>query len=142
MGQLGTAKMITTLVLFKRFWQKSLDGKLKLKRPFVAPDGLYEFNVLLFQLKNSRLFLRIGSWLSKWVRVTPHWWHTGVQPDCFKWASGTSWPDNNVIHKAGLMLKPITQVCYWWHKVGNRNINICGIRCIMTYTIFTQRCQL
>lgn len=125
--------MITTLVSFKRFWQKSLDGKLKLTIPFVAPDGLYEFNVLPFQLKNSGLFLRIGSWFIKRVRVTPHWWHTGVQPDCFKRASGTSWLEINVPHKAGLMLKPITQVCYLWQNVGHRNINICGIGCITIY---------
>lgn len=66
---MGTTKIITTLVLvFKRFWQKSLYEKLKPKISLVAPDGPDELNVLPLQLKNAFLFLGIGSWFSNGVR--------------------------------------------------------------------------
>ena len=56
------AKMITNLVLFKKFWQMSLAKKLKTQIPFVALDRLYELNVLSFVLKKSHLHLKISSW--------------------------------------------------------------------------------
>lgn len=55
------AKMITNLVLFKKFWQMSLAKKLKTQIPFVALDRLYELNVLSFVLKKSHLHLKISS---------------------------------------------------------------------------------
>ncbi|CAM5091326.1 unnamed protein product [Eretmochelys imbricata] len=50
--KLGCAQFISTLDLTKRYWQVPLDDPAKERSAFISHVGLYEFNVLPFELRN------------------------------------------------------------------------------------------
>ncbi|CAM4698892.1 unnamed protein product [Lepidochelys kempii] len=51
--KLGRAQFISTLDLTKEYWQVPLDESAKEKLALIIHVGLYEFNVLLFGLRNA-----------------------------------------------------------------------------------------
>ncbi|CAM4580220.1 unnamed protein product [Lepidochelys olivacea] len=51
--KLGCAQFISTLDLTKEYWQVPLDESAKEKLALIIHVGLYEFNVLLFGLRNA-----------------------------------------------------------------------------------------
>ena len=53
LDQLGSAKYFTTLNLAAGYWQVQMDDHTKEKTAFSTYQGLYEFNVMPFGLKNA-----------------------------------------------------------------------------------------
>ncbi|CAM4537019.1 unnamed protein product [Lepidochelys kempii] len=51
--KLGRAQFISTLDLTKGYWQVPLDESTEKSSAFITHVGLYEFNVLLFGLRNA-----------------------------------------------------------------------------------------
>ena len=49
----GHAKYVTKFDLLKRFWQIPLTNRAKEISAFVTPDGLYQYKVMPFGMKNS-----------------------------------------------------------------------------------------
>ena len=50
---IGQAKYVTKFDLLKRIWQISLTDRAKEISAFVTPDGLYQYKVMPFGMKNS-----------------------------------------------------------------------------------------
>ena len=50
---IGQAKYVTKFDLLKRFWQIPLTDRAKEISAFVTPDGLYQYKVMPFGMKNS-----------------------------------------------------------------------------------------
>ena len=51
--KLGTAKYVTTLDLLKGYWQVPLTDRAKELSAFVTPEGLYQYRVMPFGMKNA-----------------------------------------------------------------------------------------
>ena len=52
-GNIGQAKHVTKFTLLKRFCQIPLTNRTKEISAFVTPDGLYQYKVMPFGMKNS-----------------------------------------------------------------------------------------
>ena len=50
---IGQAKYVTKFDLLKGFWQIPLTDRAKEISAFVTPDGLYQYKVMPFGMKNS-----------------------------------------------------------------------------------------
>ena len=50
---IGQAKYVTKFDLLKGFWQIPLTDRAREITAFVTPDGLYQYKVMLFGMKNS-----------------------------------------------------------------------------------------
>lgn len=53
LDRLGGATLITTLDLYKGYWQVPLGQKDKPKTAFVTPDGFFQFRMMPFGLCNA-----------------------------------------------------------------------------------------
>ncbi|XP_048339157.1 uncharacterized protein LOC125425633 [Sphaerodactylus townsendi] len=53
LDMLGSARVISTVDLCKGYWQMELEPEARAKSAFITPDGLYEFTVLPFGLRNA-----------------------------------------------------------------------------------------
>ena len=51
--EVGNSKYATKFDLLKRFWQVPLTDRAKEVSAFATPDGLYEYKVMPFGMKNS-----------------------------------------------------------------------------------------
>ena len=51
--KIGRAKYVTTLDLLKGYWQVLLTDRAKELSAFVTPQGLYQYRVMLFDMKNA-----------------------------------------------------------------------------------------
>ena len=51
--KIGNTKYITKFDLLKVFWQNPLTERDKETSAFVTPDGLFQYNVMLFGMKSS-----------------------------------------------------------------------------------------
>ena len=51
--KIGNAKYLTQFDLLKGFWQLPLTQRAKEISAFVTPDGLFQYNVMPFGMKNS-----------------------------------------------------------------------------------------
>ena len=55
---IGHAKYVTKFDLLKGFWQIPLTDRAKEISAFVTPDGLYQYKVMPFGMKNIKIELR------------------------------------------------------------------------------------
>ena len=51
--RIGNAKYVTKFDLLKGYWQVSLTARAKEVSAFVMPDGLYQYKVMPFGMKNT-----------------------------------------------------------------------------------------
>ena len=51
--KVGKARYVTKFDLLKEFWQVPLTDRAKEISAFVTPDGLYQYKVMPFGMKNS-----------------------------------------------------------------------------------------
>ena len=51
--KIGNSKYVTKFDLFKGFWQIPLTDIVKECSAFVTPNGLYQYKVMPFRMKNS-----------------------------------------------------------------------------------------
>ena len=51
--RIGSSKYVTKMDLLKGYWQVPLTDRAKQLSAFVTPDGLYQYRVMPFGLKNA-----------------------------------------------------------------------------------------